>query len=278
MGLRGKILRKLLHRGSFDSYIARIYSAVEERRHLLESNPSVISRVLELSSLLKPYDPKGKTFIRLGNKFDGGYVIVDTLERLDSVLSLGVGSDISFEVDLSKYVKRIDFYDYSVDRLPVEISNSTFFKLGVSGTSQPGFVSLEEAVSSFGIDDNILLKMDIESSEWDVLKHTPMGQLLRFHQIVVEFHGLLGISSEQNGNQILSALQKLNETHKLVHLHVNNYEPVIIVAGVPIPNVLEATYLRADQDAFEQFSLPRGSKLNLPNNPDKLDVSTRILF
>ena len=278
MGLRGKILRKLLHRGSFDSYIARIYSAVEERRQLSESNPRVISRVLELSSLLKLYDPKGKKFIRLGNQFDGGYVIVDTLECLDSVLSLGVGTDISFEVDLSKHVKRIDFYDYSVEHLPVEIANSTFFKLGVSGTSQPGFVSLEEAVSSFRIEDNILLKMDIESSEWDVLIHAPKGQLLRFHQIVVEFHGLLEISSEQKGNQILASLQKINETHKLVHLHVNNYEPVIIVAGVPIPNVLEATYLRADQDTFEQFSLPRGLNLNLPNNPNKLDVSARILF
>ena len=101
MGPRGKLLRILLNRGIFDPYIFRIYSAVEERRYTEESSPEIVARVVQLSDLLRIYEPKNKSFVRLGNQFDGGYVIIDTLGTLDSVLSLGVGTDVSFELDLS---------------------------------------------------------------------------------------------------------------------------------------------------------------------------------
>jgi hypothetical protein len=278
MGPRGKLLRRLLNRGIFDPYIFRIYSAVEERRYTEESSPEIVARVLQLSNLLRIYEPKNKPFVRLGNQFDGGYVIIDTLGTLDSVLSLGVGTDVSFELDLSEHVGKIDLYDYTVDSLPVEIRGASFFKLGVCGSAQPGFITLVEALGSFDKKDNVLLKMDIEYSEWDVLLHSPVGLLSRFQQIVIEFHGLLEITSEQRGKEIISSLRRINETHKLVHLHVNNYEPVRIVGGVPIPNVVEATYLRSDESEFIELPRPRGAQLNFPNNPNKLDISAKISF
>jgi hypothetical protein len=278
MGPRGKLLRRLLNRGIFDSYIFRIYSAVEERRYTEESSPEIVARVLQLSDLLRIYEPKNKSFVRLGNQFDGGYVIIDTLGTLDSVLSLGVGTDVSFELDLSEHVRKIDLYDYTVDSLPVEIRGASFFKLGICGSAQSGFITLVEALGSFDEKNNVLLKMDIEYSEWDVLCNSPVGLLSRFQQIVVEFHGLLEITSEQRGKEIISSLARINETHKLVHLHVNNYEPVRIVGGVPVPNVVETTYLRSNENEFVELPRPRGAQLNYPNNPNKLDVSAKISF
>jgi len=278
MGPKGKILRKLLRRGLFDPYIERLYAIVEERRELAWSKPENLSCVLQLSELFTVYDPLGLKFLRLGNDFDGGYVIVDTLSTLDSVLSLGVGEDISFEAELVKFVKRIDFYDHTVDQLPLKLNNSNFVKLGISGVREPGYITLSDALNSFPQGDNILLKMDIESSEWGVLFNSPPEVLSRFQQIVIEFHGLFGITSPIRANEILKSLTKLNESHRLVHLHVNNYEPVRIVAGVPLPNVLEATYLRTSETDFQEFSKPRGFALNLPNNRAKLNISTQIMY
>jgi hypothetical protein len=278
MGPKGKILRFFFRSGLFDSYISRLHAIVEEHQYEKLSSLEVIQSAETISELLEIFDPISHDFIRLGNKHDGGYVIVDTLKNLDSVLSLGVGSDISFEESLSSHVNRIDLYDHTVLELPIKINNANFFKLGISEESHPDFVTLSDAVESFGNGDNILLKMDIESSEWKVLASTPSTTLNRFQQIVVEFHGLLNIDNPERAFQIIEALRNLNQTHKLVHLHINNYEPIRVVGGIVMPNVLEATYLKATDAKFIQVPSPRGLHLNHQNNPDKMDISTKIRF
>jgi hypothetical protein len=278
MGPKGKLLRILLRTGFLDKYISRLYAIVEEHYYLRDSAPETIAHTREISNLLRIYDPVGKEFVRLGNEFDGGYVIVDTLNSLNSVLALGVGTDVSFEAALSNLVERIDLYDHTVSDLPTPIKNANFIKLGISELDDPNFVTLTKALSSFDTNAQILLKMDIESSEWGVLANSPSSAIGRFQQIVVEFHGLLQISDSVYAKNVISALARLNETHRLVHLHINNYEPVRIIAGVPIPNVLEATYLNVSESEFIELPRARGHVLNHPNNPKKLDVATVIRF
>jgi hypothetical protein len=278
MGPKGKFLRFLFRSGLFDPYISRLHTIVEEHQYEKFSSLEVLSSAEAISELLEIFDPINHDFVRLGNEHDGGYVIVDTLKNLDSVLSLGVGSDISFEESLSSHVNRIDLYDHTVSELPIKINNANFFKLGISEESHPDFVTLSDAVESFGDGDNVLLKMDIESSEWKVLASTPSTTLNRFQQIVVEFHGLLNIDNPERAVQIIEALRNLNQTHKLVHLHVNNYEPIRVVGGIVMPNVLEATYLKATDAKFIRIPSPRGLHLNHQNNPDKIDISTKIRF
>jgi hypothetical protein len=278
MGPKGKLLRLFFRSGFFDSYISRLHAIVEEHHERRNSSSEVIGYVSEISELLRIYDPIDHNFVRLGNDHDGGYVIVDTLKSLDSVLSLGVGSDISFEAALSVHVKRIDLYDHTVAELPVAIKNSNFYRLGIGEESNNNFVTLAHATDLFDSNENILLKMDIESSEWAVLASAASATLNRFQQIVVEFHGLLRLSESDFAREIIKALYKLNETHKLVHLHINNYEPIGIVGGVVVPNVLEATYLKASEGEFIEIPRSRGQDLNRPNNPNKLDISTSIRF
>lgn len=278
MGPKGKLLRNLLRPGFLDSYISRLYAIVEEHQYLQDSTAETVANMRKISDLLRIYDPVGKDFIRLGNDFDGGYVIVNTLDSLDAVLALGVGADISFEAALSVYVKRIDLYDHTVNGLPTPIENANFNKLGISDHADPNFVTLAQALKSFDDADKILLKMDIESSEWGVIANSPADVIGSFQQIVVEFHGLLEISNLEFAKSVIAALARLNETHRLVHLHINNYEPVRIIAGVPIPNVLEATYLNLSESDFTELPRARGHILNYPNNPVKLDVTTEIRF
>lgn len=278
MGPKGKILRFFFRSGLFDSYISRLHAIVEEHQYEKFSSVEILKSTEAISKLLEIFDPINHDFIRLGNEYDGGYVIVDTLKNVDSVLSLGVGSDISFEESLSSHVNRVDLYDHTVPELPIKIDNANFFRLGISGDSRPNFLTLSDAVASFRDGDKILLKMDIESSEWNVLASTPSTTLNRFQQIVVEFHGLLDIENPERAVKIIEALRNLNQTHRLVHLHINNYEPIRIVGGIVMPNVLEATYLNATESEFIRIPGPRGLDLNHPNNPLKMDVSTKIRF
>ena len=96
---------------------------------------------------------------------------------------------------------------------------------------------------------NLILKMDVEGWEWEFLNYASEKTLDQFSQIVFEFHDLTNPDME---NKIIPALQKLNNTHQLVHVHANNLHPASYLADVMLPPVLEATYLRrVDFDFIE---------------------------
>ena len=69
--------------------------------------------VNEKFNFLKPID--FKRLIRLGNKYDGGYVVPENLTReSEALISFGYGYDPSFEYDYIKFTnKRVYIYDYS---------------------------------------------------------------------------------------------------------------------------------------------------------------------
>jgi hypothetical protein len=278
MGPKGRLARFLLNSGSMDSYISRLHNIVEEHRYRNESSAQVVANVNMLCELLEIYDPLGFSFIRVGNDFDGGYVLVDKLNELEAVLSFGVGTDISFEIELSKSVSMLALYDHTVDELPTRIHNAVFVKTGLSDHSGDNFCTLEEALIQFHPYSNILLKMDIEGAEWAVFRNTREDVLNQFQQIVIEFHGIHKISDPTKAEEMIAALLKINSTHRLVHLHSNNFEPVRIITGVPLPNVIEATYLRMTDSEFSKFGLPRGRRHNRANNSAIPDVSNRLIF
>ena len=61
---------------------------------------------------------KVKKLIRFGRKFDGGYLVCsDAIKEIENLITLGVGDDISFEIDLEKNnsLKMVHMYDYTVN-------------------------------------------------------------------------------------------------------------------------------------------------------------------
>ena len=87
-------------------------------------------RVVELSKLLrveKVVDSNLK-FARFGNQFDGGYVMVHDFIHTDSLASLGVGNDITFDSQISKLISKVHFYDHTVNDLPQDVGNAIFYK------------------------------------------------------------------------------------------------------------------------------------------------------
>lgn len=122
--------------------------------------------------LLRPWDidiPK----VRVGRERDGGYVMADLFHVSDTLISIGINRETSFDADMSRKGKRIVQYDHTIDAPPEEYPDTTWHKLGLGPRDEPdkAMVSLETIVSKAGLTKNRgILKMDIEGAEWDVLK------------------------------------------------------------------------------------------------------------
>ena len=219
-----------------------------------------------LQSVLKPYRiPYQK--IRLGRKQDGGYIVFNhRLDSVDSVYSYGISNDISFEEDLLQYTKApILMYDHTIHDIPSH--HGQFYFKKEEGSTENLIKHINE---SFPASNKLLLKMDIEGSEWDLLESLNEVILTRFEQMVIEFHNLAFLQNECFGqfnityNKMLNVFSKINKHFYLGHIHGNN------CGGYKdIPNTIECTYIRKDMVwvntsvETEAYPIPN---LDYPNN------------
>jgi len=112
----------------------------------------------------------------------------------------------------------------------------------------------------------VFLKMII-TDEYDWLSSFETTQLQCFSQIIIELHNLF-----QNDLIIKhSCMQKLTETHYLIHAHGNNRS----FWNEKIPNVIELTFLNkkyfTEPPPLNTHFLP--GPLDKPNNPEFPDVA-----
>jgi len=201
---------------------------------------------------LKVYDCNNK--IRLGEKSDGGYVFIDMpVDSYDCYISAGVSNEESFSRDfINKYNMNSQnsfAFDGTIHNYPYEYTKKiTFYRKNIAPYQSPNHVNLRYFINNFS---NIFLKMDIEGWEIPWINSLSKDDLLKFKQIVIEFHGINDNScnstyDDNSWNSTyddkLKTFRILSETHYLVHIHGNNYSG--IVNG--IPDVIEATYIRKD--------------------------------
>lgn len=203
---------------------------------------------------------------RLGNKNDGGYVIMET-NNYDFMLSGGVGGDIGFEKAFTE--------KYNVNCVCFDGTENSGFELtknlprikyvnknvGVRNTSTTS--NFNFALNKF---KNIFLKLDIEGAEFELFNSLTLNQIKNIKQIVVEFHF-------PNTEKKWLALKKLTHTHYLIHYHANNNNPILYsINHKSIPAVFECTYIR--KDVLENPSLnktPFPTELDARNTYKKLD-------
>ena len=197
---------------------------------------------------LRVYAPRNAKR-RLGRDHDGGYVIVGGL-AYDLYLSCGIGDDTSFERAFLELHDVLSFaFDGTVARphdLPAQMG---FYQKNIDVKWTQNTDNLRWFLDGDRFHD-VFLKIDIEGGEWEWLRCLDQRQLLRFRQIVIEFHGLLDDSWGASPQLKSEVLVKLAETHRAVHAHGNNHGPMTSVEGHDVPHVLEVTYLRNDE-AFE---------------------------
>jgi hypothetical protein len=202
-------------------------------------------------NILKIYKTE-HTKIRIGNDLDGGYVIIDNFDY-DLLLSCGISNDTSFENDfLHKYNIRCIAFDGTINNLPINSNkNIEFVKKNISKNENNNTTNLLNIIKNY---DNIFLKMDIETWEYEWLLLLKNEHLQKIKQIVIEFHFPFTYSKNIFDTfsyplpveDKLSCLKKISDTHYLVHLHPNNCCGTTTINNIIVPNVFECTYIRKD--------------------------------
>ncbi len=227
---------------------------------------------------LEPADVKGFRKVRLGRQGDGGYVMLDDFDGIRAAYSLGIDTDVSWDADMARRGIDIFQYDHTVAAPPEPNERFHFHRVGVSDRNRKHgpFKTLPTLLRENGHLDaggDLILKCDIEGSEWAVLGTLAPDQLRLFRQIVVEVHGLRDLHKPDFVAFAGKVFESLTTDHRVVHVHGNNCAAYAIVGGMPVPTVLEITLVRKDNKTFTRSRQTFPTKLDQPNNPGAADYA-----
>jgi len=187
------------------------------------------------------YDINNK--MRLGNLYDGGYVI--PILPYTKLYSFETSKNISFDIDfISKFCNStVNIYDPTISSLPpiktsYDTSKVNLYKIELNEDNTLDKILSEENNNTF------LLRIDTYGNEYSCLSSASEETLNKFMTIVVEFHSL---SSDENVKSKIECLKKINKLFYPIHIHANNHSPVVIKSEFyHVPDVLEVTYIRKD--------------------------------
>lgn len=243
---------------------------------------------------LKIYDT-GLTKVRIGDKHDGGYVVLDEVSKMcEKLYSYGVETNSSFE---NEFVQRYDcnahLFDHTVETAAEVNPKFTFDKEGLSFEKKGCFNTLENHLNKYGNPFHKTLKMDVEWCEWDIFESVPDHILDNFDQILCEFHIVpvkyldkhtpyftqFHQSFYHEVNNILfkkykKTLDRLQKFYYIFHVHANNSIPCNEVDGELIPPLLEMSLV--NKQCVSSVSLSKSKYpmegLDYPNKTDRPDI------
>jgi hypothetical protein len=272
-------------------HLRRLYREIDELRHQLAATATVPmvrqtmlpdpqarnlgSEFRAFLNLLRPHDVPGKNKRRVGGDGDGGYVMLDDFGSVRSAVSLGVGPDVSWDLDMAALGIRVFQFDDSVKASPTANKHFEFQKKRVVANAPgPGEVTLSGIMAADALrhDTDIVIKMDIEGGEWDVLAHLSAAEMQRVRQLTVEFHNLGRFVDDTWRARAFETMKKITAGHVCVHVHGNNFGPFAVVGGVPFPHDFEATFARRADHAFAPSTASFPTDLDRPNNPRRADL------
>lgn len=229
---------------------------------ILES-PQKADYFQNIRKLLSCKKVKAKNYVRIGGeRGDGGYIMVDDFNSQMHAYSVGIGDNVTWDMELAHKGIKVFMYDHTIYHLPQVHNNFAFQRLGV-GTGEQCMPLADILRKNGDLDNrNLVLKMDIEGAEWDVLDSISSGLLNNFMQISLELHGICNLEHKE---QILKILHKLGITHQAVWVHGNNIDKAETAEGILVPNLIETTYVRKDDCLFEDGACEFPMPLDLPN-------------
>ena len=210
------------------------------------SDAQLAYHVRTVMRLLEPRAVSGYRKARFGRPFDGGYVHLDDFAEVDTAISLGINDDVSWDEAVAERGLTIHQFDHTVDDPAPNDHRMIFNKKMITAQPTPGAVTLSELVAQHdkrAARPNLILKMDVETGEWPVIEDTPQQALGRFAQITCEMHAFECLDRLEWRQGVYRALRKLRTDYDPIHVHGNNYSPFSVIAGVPVPNVLEVSWV-----------------------------------
>lgn len=236
------------------------------------------------------------TKVRVGDKKDGGYVVLEEISSDSDILySYGVEYNSSFE---GEFVKRFGcdavLFDHTVEQ-PAETNDRfTFVKEGLSSYKHASFDTLSNHITRFGDGDHKTLKMDIEWAEWDVFDEMSDFTIGDFDQILCEFH-LIPVKYKGShspyftgfhecvyggvNNMLFEKYQRvidrLQQHYYVYHVHINNSIPCNQFNGEDVPPLLELSMVNRSLVKEPRLTLQSFpvDGLDYPNKTDRPDIT-----
>lgn len=227
----------------------------------------------ELLGLLRPHDVLHYGKIRQGDPHDGGYVLLDDFAGIATLVSCGIGGNVSFDSDVADRGIAVHQYDHTVERSPVDHAGFHFHRCKIGRQAGPDEASLGSIVQDLRLQDGLaLLKIDIEGDEWEVFAEATAETLMPFRQIVGEFHWFEKAGDAQWLARAQNCIARLCESFAVVHVHANNYSSVVQLAGMAVPSVIELTFASRRWYQFTPSVDGFPTALDFPNNPERPDI------
>lgn len=215
--------------------------------------------------------------IRYGANSDGGYVLGELDGDYDCYISCGISNEESFSRDFINNYNMNEYnsfgFDGTVQNYPYQYTKKiSFIQKNINSINDDTNSNLDSLINKY---NNIFLKMDIEGGEYPWLLATDEAQLNKFKQIVIEFHGITNNGWGCKHADKVKCLQKLSQTHYIIHAHGNNCGSVLR----KIPDVIELTYVNKNYfDSPPEFNttpLPIAN-VDFPNNINSNDIDLNI--
>jgi len=215
---------------------------------------SIQASMLDTLRLISPVAALNLKKLRVGGAGDGGYVMLDDLDRVGICYSLGVGPDVSWDLEMAQHGALIYQYDHTVEHAPSSHPNFKHSRIGIThdDSLSPDLKRLDTLIRENGHADrdDMILKIDIEGHEWDSLTALHTSVFAQFRQILIEFHGMRLLNIESFKQRAHSLFSKLRDHHEVVHVHGNNFAGMPVVEGIPIADCIELSYANRKYYSF----------------------------
>ena len=237
--------------------------------------PEMRNGIIETFRRLRPHAVQGFKKKRFGAGHDGGYVAIDDFRTVDTVFSFGIEQNASWDASIAQHGATIYQFDHTVDAPMPHDSRMIFEKKKISAEAGPNsesLVSLLKRHDKGRLEPNILLKMDIENDEWPVFDATPPAYLVRFTQIICEFHRFESLPDLAWRARVIRVLNKISDAYCLIHVHANNYAAVSNICDLAIPNVIEMTFANRDLYSFKETNEVFPGDFDSPCDPTRPDI------
>lgn len=212
--------------------------------YLVESsNESALqSFFLRLQPIVNPPE-----LMRLGNSNDGGYVLPLHLKNISKVISPGCDKKWDFEKEI--------FDKYGVTSLILDSEDKRPSNLYSEITYIPKLLGPEDDIDTISLDtlvsDNmqknsrLILQMDIEGSEYEVLRHAKISSLNQFEIMIIEFHNLGRLRNQAFlDHYVVSVFDSILKSFDILNFNINNFGGTWKFNGKIYPRVIEITFIR----------------------------------
>jgi FkbM family methyltransferase len=234
----------------------------------------ILETYVKVLTLIRPWKIEDEKFHlkRVGSINDGGYVIPEYfIKNFKKLYSFGIGNNNDFEFEMARNLNVYQF-DHTIESPPKSGKNLFFKKIGLAGKTKTNFTTIDKILENETDLQNVILKLDIEGSEFESLKKSNLW--VNVGAIIIEIHGTQSFVLGSKRSQNFKILDKLISNFLCLHTHANNCCGFYEGKNWRIPKVAELTLI--NKTLIKNFAvIPREESLpteidrpNLQSIPD----------